>query len=403
MNPFLTSLSVYLGSKLWSNQGGIFMPRRGENIRKRTDGRWEGRYVKLRNATGKAIYGSVYAKTYLEVKRKLTEINNQVQNNTLPTKNKKTLFRELLYLWLENNRIKLKPQTYADYNYMIESHIIPDVGSITITMIDAKFINALLLQKSINGRLDGKGGLSASYIKKISFIIIATLEFAVKENYCHPIKGDIIRPAKTKNELEILTISEQTTLENYVMPDIDERKLGVLLSLYIGLRIGEVCGLRWCDIDFETRTMHIRHTIERIKVVGAKVGEPKTKLVMCDVKTISSNRILPIPPNLFLLLLKFRGNDNDYILKGNSYEYTDPRTCQYSFHKYLSACKIRKVNYHALRHTFATRCIESGMDIKSLSEMLGHASANITLNTYVHSSLEHKRSQLETMTVYCGQ
>ncbi len=379
------------------------MPRRGENIHKRKDGRWEGRYVKQRDLSGKATYGSVYAKSYLEVKRKLTEINCMVQNNTLPAERKRVTFREILYLWLENNRIKLKPQTYADYNYMIESHIIPDIGSITITMIDAKFINALLLQKSINGRLDGKGGLSASYIKKISFIIVATLEFAVKENYCQPIKGDIIRPAKSKKELEILTISEQTALENYISPNIDERKLGVLLSLYIGLRIGEVCGLRWCDIDFETRTIHIRHTIERIKVVGAKTGEPKTKLLMCDVKTISSNRILPIPPNLFFLLLKFRADDKSFILKGNTYDYTDPRICQYSFQRYLSACNIRKVNYHALRHTFATRCIESGMDIKSLSEMLGHASVNITLNTYVHSSLEHKRSQLETMTVYCGQ
>lgn len=91
------------------------------------------------------------------------------------------------------------------------------------------------------------------------------------------------------------------------------------------------------------------------------------------------------------------------MLKGGAYEYTDPRTYQYSFRNYLVACKIRTINYHALRHTFATRCIESGMDIKSLSEILGHASVNITLNTYVHSSLEHKRNQLETMSVYCGQ
>lgn len=379
------------------------MPRRGENIRKRNDGRWEGRYIKKYDAAGKAIYGSVYAKTYLEVKRKLTEMNTKVHNNTLPLKEHKNTFREVLYLWLENNRINLKPQTYANYSYMIERHILPIIGSTLVSKIDAKYINAFLLKKSTNGRLDGKGGLSPSYIKKITFIITAALEFAVKENYCEPIKGDIVKPIKKRKELEILSITEQAQLERFIMTDFDDRKLGVMLSLYAGLRIGEVCGLRWCDIDFETQTIHIRHTVERIKNIDADINESKTKLILGDAKTISSNRIVPIPPNLLCLLKEYRKSGDLFLLKGSSYKYTDPRTYQYSFQNYLIACHIRSINYHALRHTFATRCIESGMDIKSLSEMLGHASVNITLNTYVHSSLEHKRNQLKTMTVYCGQ
>ena len=379
------------------------MSRRGENIRKRKDGRWEGRYIKKHDATGKAIYGSVYAKTYLEVKRKLTEMNTKVHNNALPLKKHKITFREVLYLWLENSRMNLKPQTYANYSYMIESHILPIIGSTLVSKIDAKYINAFLLKKSTNGRLDGKGGLSASYIKKISFIVIAALEFAVKENYCEPIKGDIIKPIKKKKELEVLSITEQAQLERFIMADIDDRKLGIMLSLYAGLRIGEVCGLRWCDIDFETQTIHIRHTVERIKNIDATINESKTKLILGDAKTLSSNRIVPIPSNLLCLLKEYRKSGELFLLKGCSYSYTDPRTYQYSFQNYLTACQIRSINYHALRHTFATRCIESGMDIKSLSEMLGHASVNITLNTYVHSSLEHKRNQLEAMSVYCGQ
>lgn len=123
---------------------------------------------------------------------------------------------------------------------------------------------------------------------------------------------------------------------------------------------------------------------------------------MCDVKSITSNRIIPIPTNIFPLLIRCR-KDNGFVIKGKSYEYTDPRTYQNSFHKCLVSCNLRSINYHALRHTFATRCIEAGVDIKTLSEMLGHSSVNITLNTYVHSSLEHKRKQIELLNSICGQ
>ena len=363
------------------------MPRRGENIHKRKDGRWEGRYIKKHDISGKAIYGSVYAKTYLEVKRKLIEKTKLVLDNALPPNEQKVTFREVLYLWLESNRIRLKQQTYADYKYMIESHIIPSIGATLVRKLDTRHINAFLSSKSQNGRLDGKGGLSASYIKKISFIILAALEYAVKEKYCEPLHGDIIRPIKTRKEIEVLTVTEQIKLEHYLMMDVDDRKLGVLLSLYTGLRIGEVCGLQWSDIDFETRTIHIRHTVERIKNIDPDMNDSKTKLVLGDTKTISSNRIIPIPPKLLCVLVQQRQSGNTFLLKGGTYEYTDPRTYQYCFQNYLVDCNMRTINYHALRHTFATRCIESGMDINSLSEIIGHARVSITLNTYVHSSI----------------
>ena len=196
--------------------------------------------------------------------------------------------------------------------------------------------------------------------------------------------------------------TEKQFMVRCILTDLDERKLGVLLSLYAGLRIGEVCGLRWEDIDFDTQTIHIRHTVIRVKNIDGNC-ERKTRLVLGDTKTFSSNRIIPIPPKLTSLLKQMKKADKDFILLGTTYKYTDPRTYQYAFKNYLSSCNIRQINYHALRHTFATRCIESGMDIKSLSEILGHASVNITLNTYVHSSIEHKRSQLQTMEIYCGQ
>ena len=195
----------------------------------------------------------------------------------------------------------------------------------------------------------------------------------------------------------------QLQLENYLHINIDNRKLGALLALYTGMRIGEVCGLRWCDIDFDSQTIHIRNTVERIKNINQKPGEPKTVLVLCNAKTVSSDRIIPIPAKIMELLILFRRKDEQFVMEGYLYDYTDPRTFQYAFHSYLKESNLKKVNFHALRHTFATRCIESGMDVKSLSEILGHASVNITLNTYVHSSLEQKRTQINSMLVYCGQ
>ena len=140
------------------------MPRRGENIRKRSDGRWEGRYIKGHDESGKSKYGSVYAKSYLEVKRKLIEANEQMSLNALPEKSSKMAFREVLYLWLDTNQIKLREQTYAKYQRLIEQHIIPYIGKIQVKKITTKTIKQFLYQKSNNGRLDGRGGLSSSYI-----------------------------------------------------------------------------------------------------------------------------------------------------------------------------------------------------------------------------------------------
>lgn len=380
------------------------MPRRGENIRKRKDGRWEARYVKRYNSEGKAIYSSVYGKTYFEAKKKQTEILNQLSVGALPLNDHEITFREVLFLWLNNNRIKLKDQTYAKYLYLIENHIIPILGSIKIKRLECITINNFLFAKKRNGRLDGQGGLSSSYLQTIHFIIKATLEFAAKEGYRSPLVGEIIKPNSKvrKAELEVLTLQEQSSLEKYLLTTSLDRAIGIFLSLYMGLRVGEVCGLKWEDVDFESQTVHIRHTVERITNLEGKHNEKKTMLILCDAKSVSSNRIIPIPTNIFPLLIQCKKNKG-FVIKGKTYEYTDPRTYQNMFHKYLKSCNLRSINYHALRHTFATRCIEAGVDIKTLSEMLGHASVNITLNTYVHSSLEHKRQQIELLNAICGQ
>lgn len=380
----------------------IDMPRRGENIRKRKDGRWEGRYRKAYKMDGKAIYGSVYGKTYLETKRKLLEVKGKLQSQPPPEKSPDISLGKLLDLWLDARRIQLKEQTYVKYRKIIDKHIVPLIGDIPAKKANQAVLNDFLLEKTKNGRLDQAGGLSPNYVRTIAFIAKSALEYGARAGYCMRENGEIVMPHRQKSNPEVLTAEEQAQLERNTAEEASDKKLGILLSLYMGLRVGEVCGVTWGDIDFDNATLHIHHTVERISVLNSG-DEAKTKLILTDVKTEASDRIIPIPSKLLPLLKNHRKADHIFVLQGSAHPYTDPRSLQYFFRKYLEDCRIRSVNYHVLRHTFATRCMESGMDVKSLSEILGHSNVNITLDTYVHSSLNHKRKQLEAMTVIYGQ
>lgn len=376
------------------------MPRRGECIYKRKDGRWEGRYIVQYDLNGKAKYASVYSNSYFDVKRKLLEKKQSVKKQNADSDIR---LKELLYLWLDNNRYSLKAQTFNKYKRLIETHIVPSIGTIKLANIDTITINKFLCVKSQNGRLDGTGGLSFSYIKTMSFILYAALKFAASEGLCSYISGEVVRIPKTQKILEVLSVSEQRQLESYIEKRNDDVTIGIFLSLYAGLRIGEVCGLKWEDVNLFERTIHVHRTVYRLDVSDNNINEAKTMLVVGTAKTNSSDRILPIPEKLYQMLAKMFSQDVEFVISGKTYPYADPRTYQYAFKRCLLNSGIRDINYHTLRHTFATRCIESGMDIKSLSEILGHASVNITLNTYVHSSMEHKRIQLDKMTSFCGQ
>ena len=379
------------------------MARKGENIRKRKDGRWEGRYIVGYDDQGKAKYASVYGKTYLETKRKLNDRKNHAEQKQKRNRHSYPLFEDVLYLWLNHNRIRLKEQTVAKYRQLIVHHIIPSIGKLPIEKVNDAELNRFLLEKKEHGRLDGTGGLSPSYVRTIAFIVKSALCYAADCNYCEPVRGAVVLPSSKKEVLDVLTRTEQAVLEQYLEREICDKKLGILLSLYAGLRIGEVCGIQWSDVNFQNATLHVHSTVERISNTAYTSKDQRTKLVLSDVKTNTSDRLIPIPKNLLRILKEYSTGCDGFILAGTTYPYIDPRSLQYYHRKCLSACSIRYVNYHVLRHTFATRCIESGMDIKSLSEILGHSNVNITLNTYVHSSMEHKRKQLEAMMEIRGQ
>lgn len=372
------------------------MPRREKNIYKRKDGRWEGRYPKNRDDKGKIIYGSIYGKKYQDVKEKLSLISKNEQEKIVLSK-KDYKFQEILLMWLHANSIRYKGATENKYQYLIETHIIPKLGNVKLSQISTTMINSFLLEKMENGRLDNTGGLSASYVRSIMLIINSALKFAANEQLCLPLKNPIYKPVCYKKEFPILDKEVQKKLEKFLMKELNPSKAGIFISLHTGLRIGEICALSWDDIDISKEIIHVRHTIARVKDKNS-ANKNATKLVIDTPKTKSSIRDIPISSRLLPIIMQLKKiSVSEYLCSCNQV-FVSPRTFEYRYHKLLNECGIPSINYHALRHTFATRCIEAGVDVKSLSEILGHSNVSITLNTYVHSSMELKRCQLEKMS-----
>lgn len=191
--------------------------------------------------------------------------------------------------------------------------------------------------------------------------------------------------------------TEQQQFMRYLLKDSDLIKLGIVFALYTGVRCGELCALQWSDIDLLEKTVTISKTMQRIQNRNNESGE-KTKIIIMPPKSDDSFRTIPIPDFLASMLKEFQPKQRDaFLLTGLTDKYVEPRCMQNRFKKHLSTCGIENMNFHALRHTFATRCIEVGFDIKSLSEILGHADVNTTLSLYVHSSFELKVDNMKKL------
>lgn len=374
------------------------MPKTGSNIYKRKDGRWEGRYPKGRRADGAIAYGYLYARTCGEVKRRLASPPPTNGGQAPLSGRPDVTFAETAAQWLSAAALKVKPSTYAGYTASLGLHILPALGDCKMRRLTSADISCFAGEKLERGRADGNGGLAPKTVRDMLSVVKAVIDFARGENILS--RGIAITyPKLPQRTTRVLSRREQSSLETVLNGgNADIHKLGILLCLYTGIRVGEVCALRWRDISVDFDTLSVRQTLQRVKNTG---DGGKTKILIDAPKSPGSVRDIPIPKSLSPRLRELSRGDG-YFLGTALSEFTEPRTMQNHFIRSVRAAGIAGANFHALRHTFATRCVEAGVDVKSLSEMLGHASVNITLNRYVHSSFEQKRKGMNKLERFIG-
>lgn len=366
---------------------------KGENIFKRKDGRWEARYIKGYELSGKIKYGFCYGKTYKEAKEKVNRAKAAlVSGKPVPTSSSRHRFAYFCDEWFEAGKNRFKESTCVKYQTMLEKHIKPRLGGcFPLAFNDAlveQFSNELLFEEE----------LSPKTVKDILVVLHSILNYTAKRFPDTFPKVDITYPKESKKEMRVLTREEQTKFVRFLLEDMDACKFGILLALLTGIRIGELCALRWENISLHDNTIKISSTMQRLKDMNLN-REAKTKIVIGSPKSDTSTRTIPISDYAAELCGKMNPQSpTAFILTGTS-DYMEPRTLQYRMEKYTDGCGLEGVHFHTLRHTFATRCVEVGFEIKSLSEILGHANTTITLDRYVHSSMELKRDNMNKLAM----
>ena len=308
-------------------------------------------------------------------------------------KSKKILYKDWIYTWLLEKKDYIKESTYANYSNNIFNHIIPKLGNYYLNELNHKVIQDFLLELSKNGRKDNTGGLAEKTIKDITIIIKGSIKKGINEDKIKHIELTFNYPKDNKeNKLYVLTKREQSKITNYVLENINSRNIGLLISLYSGIRIGELCALRWEDVDFKKNCLTINKTIQRVYIKDK--DKNISKVIITTPKTKNANREIPINKDFLEILKKVKSDKKHYILTGNE-KYVEPRTYRKYFNKILDELRIKHFNFHSLRHTFATNCISLGVDYKTVSELLGHANVNITLNLYVHPRYSQKKKCID--------
>jgi integrase len=287
--------------------------------------------------------------------------------------------------WLEYKKSFVKKSTLCCYQRIVMKTLIPYFTDVQINDITDEFLNRLLLQ------------LLDSYTSKTATDIIVILnqifQFSYERGYiAHQLKMQC-KIAKKKSLPEVLSLDEQRKLTKFLLTDMDASKLGILICLYTGIRLGEICGLQWKDINMQSSRMKIKRTVQRISD-----SKGHTQFLIDTPKTVSSEREIPIPEVLMPYLKQYISASETYITTGAEI-FTQPRTYQLRFKAYLKHCELPEYHFHTLRHTFATRAIELGFDPKSLSEILGHFDVKTTLALYVHPSMELKQKEMNKFSL----
>lgn len=366
------------------------MARHGENIYKRKDGRYEGRYVIGRTLAGKTRFGYVYARQYADVRRMLlqkkaellrrTEGKEVVRQGTLD---------EWMNYWMENELLgSVKASSYQTYLGQINRHLCPALGHYFLSQLTPGIVYDFIEEKRAEG-------LAGTTIRAIYRLLSAAMAFALEEgvirkNPCRKIR---VLPEE-RTEQRVLNHAEQEKLRSM---STGEEELPALLSLYTGMRLGEICALKWEDIDWEKHTITVRRTAQRVAQTKSGAGG-KTLLMIGTPKSSCSRRSIPVPAFLLerLHAQMEKKSEQEYVF-GTSTHAAEPRTLQRRFKRFMEKLGIAGTHFHTLRHSFATRLLELGVDIKTVSTLLGHGSVKTTLDFYAHSLMEQQRSAIERL------
>lgn len=363
------------------------MARKGENIYKRSDGRWEGRYVMGRKPDGKPHYGYVYGDKYGDVKTKLLPLKIKYANHGkivacyLGTVNDWTKY------WLDDvMRVRVRESTLAYYSGTLGKHVLPVFGTRKLSGLTREDMQRLA--DSLTEK-----GLSASTVHGIMGVLNRMLKAAVEHNalLLNPYDG-VVLPKREPPKVKALCKADQRKLEVVALEDKDG--LAVMLALHTGMRIGEICALKWSDVDLEKGVLRVRQTVQRIGNVDGTGG---THVIFGDPKSVHSKREIPLTQTMKQLLAREKARASGEFVVSCRNGMAEPRVVRYWFARIAAKAGLTDVRFHGLRHTFATRCMESGMDITTLSRILGHASVKMTLDVYTDSTWEQKAEAMRRL------
>ncbi len=286
--------------------------------------------------------------------------------------------------WLQVRYGTVKKSTYSAYQYCVKVHIFPFFENILLSELNRVIICTFV--NETQGR-----GLANSTVHFIFSIFRFIVKYGVE---CKLLDKEILSYCSVSSrrpESRVLTVQESTRMKEYLLEQNTVFSIAILLCRGTGIRIGELCGLKWGDIDFRSNTFRVRRTISRIPNPNTSEGQPRTILYIRTPKSYTSSREIPIPDYLIDLLKAMSKKDNLYLLTGSE-TCTEPRNVQKKFKTILRHCGMQDCNFHAMRHGFATACLEKGIDCKTVSAILGHASTRTTMEIYVHTSLKQKQN-----------
>ncbi|MBE6861160.1 MAG: site-specific integrase [Ruminococcus sp.] len=389
-------------AKNGNNEGSVYKDKKG---------RWRG-VVTLPTVDKKVKKKYFYGKTRKEVSDKVNNVLNQLRNNTYYEPCKTTLF-DWLNIWLETySKQEVRPTTYINYETYIHRHIKDTIGGFKLCDISTLIIQQFYNDKLKNGKLIGTGGLSPKTIRNLHNMLHKALNQAVYLDMIQKNPADfVVIPKAPKKEMLYFTVEEQKKLQEALKGE--RLGMAILLDLYTGMREGELLGLTWQNvfIDLNGQSyIKVTQTINRLSCPRI-IRDNKTAITVNEPKTPHSKRIIPLLPDIAKKLDEYRVEQqkyfkengfppSDFVFTSTKGTVIDPRNFQSYFKHLLIRNGIRVINLHGLRHTFATRALESGMSPKTLSKILGHANVGFTLDTYAHVTDDLKANAISQMQTF---